>query len=169
MPTIANPAPTVAAAVEALAALHDRLIAGDATVTPDQYAAAENAVAFARVRQEAARRAEEQREEAERRASLAAATERLAAMDTTQVERTRQQLAEALDAHAVAVLAWAAELGAIQAASGVAWGLGGSVRLGAVERRQQPFQSTIRDLAEDVVRRHFGPRAPFGLAGYLPD
>jgi len=168
MPTIANPAPTLAEAEAAFAALHERLVTGDPAVTPRAYAEARAAVDFATARQDAAQRAAVQQAEEERQQRLATATARLVALDSSDHDAARDQLRAALDALAVAVLARSAELGQIVGAAGVSYAPGGTVTLGGVTRRPLPFQSLVRDLVIDVVRERFGPRQPVDL-NYPPD
>jgi len=153
----------VAEAEAAYAALHERLMAGDPAVTQRAYSEARTAVDFASARQEAARRAEAQRAAEERQRRVDDATARLAALDTAAHDAARDQIRAALDALAKSVLARSAELGQIVAESGTAYGPGGRVTLAGVTRDQLPFQRAIRDLAEDAVRAHFGPRQPFDL------
>ncbi len=162
MTATANP-PTLAAAEAAFAALHERLLAGDPGVTARAFSEARAAVEFALARQDAAHRAGAQRAEEERQRRVDDATARLAALDTAAHDAARDRLRAALDALAVAVLARTAELGEIVAESGTAYGPGGRVTLGGVTRDSLPFQRAIRDLAEDAVREHFGPRQPFDL------
>jgi len=161
--TTNNSAPTLAEAEAALVALHDRLLTGDPAVTAHDYAEARAAVEFASARQEVARRAEAQRAAEERQQRVDDATARLAALDTAAHDAARDQLRAALDNLAVAVLSRSAELGEIVGAAGVSYGPGGRVTLGGVTRDQLPYQRIIRDVAEDAVRAHFGPRQWFDL------
>jgi len=153
----------VAEAEAAFAALHERLLAGDPGVTAHAYAEAKSAIDFATARQDAARRAEAQRADEERQRRVDAATARLAALDTAAHDAARDQLRAALDELALAVLSRSAELGQIVAESGTAYGPGGRVTLAGVTRDQLPYQRIIRDVAEETVRQHFGPRHPFDL------
>jgi len=138
-------------------------MAGDPGVTQRAYAEAKSAIDFASARQEAARRAEAQRAAEERQRRVDDATARLAALDTARHDAARARLADALDELAKSVLSRSAELGEIVGAAGTSYGPGGRVTLGEVTRDQLPFQRAIRDLAEDAVRAHFGPRQPFDL------
>jgi len=153
----------VADAEAALASLHDRLLTGDPAVTPREFSEARAAVDFARARQDATQRAAVQQAEEERRRRVDDATARLAALDTDAHDAARDRLRAALDALAVAVLARSAELGNIVGEAGVSYGPGGRVTLGGVTRDQLPYQRIIRDVAEETVRHHFGPRQPFDL------
>jgi len=166
--TTANP--TLAEAEAALARLHDQLLSGDSGVTARAFSEARATVDFALARQGAAQRVAVQRAEEERQRRVDDATARLAALDTAAHDAARDRLRAALDALAVAVLSRSAELGEIVAEAGTAYGPGGTVTLGGVTVRPPGFQSVIVALAEETVRRHFGPRHPFGLgATNLPD
>lgn len=170
MPTTANPTPTLAEAEAAFSALHERLLAGDPAVTQHAYSEARATMDFATARQEAAHRAAVQRAAEERQRRVADATARLAALDTAAHDAACARLAAALDDLAATCLDRSAALGEIVQAAGVNYESGGRVRLGGVERGPLPFQSQVAALAEDIVRRRFGPRYPFGLnAGFLPD
>ena len=163
MTTTNHTAPTVAEAEAAFAALHERLMAGDPAVNQRAYSEARTAVEFASARQEAARRAEAQRAAEERQQRVDDATARLADLDTAEHDAARDQLRAALDNLAKSVLSRSAELGEIVGAAGVSYGPGGRVTLGGVTRDQLPYQRIIRDVAEETVRQHFGPRQPFDL------
>jgi len=149
----------VAEAEAAFAALHERLLTGDPGVTQRAYAEAKSAIDFASARQEAAQRAAAQQAAAEQQQRFDDAKERLAALDTAAYDTARARLADALDELAVAVLDRSAVLGEIVVAAGGGYGPGfGQVALGSVTRGPLSYQRAIRDLAQEAVRRHFGPR-----------
>jgi len=160
----------VAEAEAAFAALHERLIAGDPGVTARAFSEARAAVDFALARQDAAHRAGAQRAEEERQRRVDDATARLAALDTADHDAARERVAEALAALAATCLDRSAALGEIVGQAGVSYEAGGRVTLGGLTVRPLGFQSVIVALAEESVRRHFGPRHPFGLSvNNLPD
>ncbi len=167
MTTTATPN-TVAEAEAALAALHERLVAGDQTVTGADFAAARAAVDFARARQAAAERAEQQRVEREQREREEAARARLAALDPAKTEQARQQLAAAIEAFVAEVAASWRELDDVAdelAAAGFdARRSPAGLALGRHTVQRAPLQSAIRDAAEAAIRRHLGGRYPVNLA-----
>jgi len=153
----------VAAAEAAYAALHERLLAGDPGVTAHAYAEARASIDFALARQEAAERAAAQQAAVEQQQHFDDAKVRLAALDDAAHDAARDQLRAALDNLAVAVLDRRAALAELADAAGVSYGPGGtvtigSVPLGSVTRGPLSYQRAIRDLAQEAVRRHFGPR-----------
>ena len=154
-------------AERALAAIHDEMTRG-VVVTADELLRAEVDVRLATARLEAAERRERQQADDARHAAYVAAGQRLAAMDERQVEQARQRLAEAMDGYAAVVTGWATEMEGVRAdLEGAGYPSprtpSGELRLGGVTRRHFPFQRTIRDLAVEAVRKHFGPRQWFSL------
>ncbi len=155
----------------ALAALHDRLVAGDETVTGADFAAARAAVDFAKARQAAAEQAERERAERERRERQEAARVRLAALDTAKTEQARGRLDAAIEAYVAEVVASWRELDAVadelQAAGLDARRTPAGLEYGRT-RPRAPLQSAIRDAAEAAIGRHLGGRYPVNLM-YPPD
>ncbi len=161
---VAEAAQALADAEGAFNALHDRLLAGDTTITAFEYATAEGAVNFARARLAAAERAERERVERERRDTLAALQARLRGLDPKPVEKARQRLAEALEAYVLAAGGWNDELDAVRlelSAAGLQEAPGvdpyradayTGITIGEVRARPWPLQRHISTLAREVLQ-----------------
>ncbi len=177
--TVAEAQHALQEAEAALQALHNRLAAGDTTITPASFSKAADLVRFHQARLAGAERHAEAQAEQERQERLAQLRQDLpATLDTADVDQARAAMEAAIDAYVAACRAYQERLNdALDALedpslaplpAGLGRGQYGTVTIGRRTYRPASAQRAIRDAAEAAVRQHYGPRFRFDL-GNPPD